>query len=460
MRDDLRRPGQDWAWQSCTLAMTLMRSLTREGWQSSTVSQTAIYTVAVGLGSLASGAARASLAVVLTVPDFGAFAFAQALFQYGSLISEFGLFVPAARGAALSQGDDRREILGGALAAYLPVGAVFVIAMLGVSLVVDDIFHVSVGAALRMSAVFAIGWPFTFVGLQLAQGAGKLHLSSIATLIGQVVFLLALVLLQVVWGHIAVDVALIAQSGSLLIAGGLLAVWLKPRFVRVGVRVRELLEGAHRYGFQIYVGRVLAMGTYNMDVLMLGAFTNASAVAYYSLAGAIASSAGLPVTGLAAALFARMTGLPRLDRRWLVAAWGAGFATLPITWGLTRVTVASVFGSRYAPIVGLVIPLCFAQIVRGVTGIYNSFLSAHGRGRELRNAATVLTASNVLLNVLLIPRFGATGAAWASLLALIANWIAHVVGYRQLIGRGPADATHGDRQHTRAAPIASPTDRS
>ena len=62
------------------------------------------------------------------------------------------------------------------------------------------------------------------------------------------------------------------------------------------------------------------------------------------------------------------------------------------------------------------------------TGIYNSFLAAHGLGKELRNAGMALTVSNLILNVALIPQFGAAGAAWAS---LIVNLGAHIVGYRR-----------------------------
>jgi Na+-driven multidrug efflux pump len=69
-----------------------------------------------------------------------------------------------------------------------------------------------------------------------------------------------------------------------------------------------------------------------------------------------------------------------------------------------------------------------------VTGIFNTFLSGHGRGRDLRNAGFVLTGSNIAFNFALIPPFGAAGAAWASLLALLANLIAHVVFYRRSYG--------------------------
>ncbi len=99
-----------------------------------------------------------------------------------------------------------------------------------------------------------------------------------------------------------------------------------------------------------------------------------------------------------------------------------------------------VFSSGYSGVYPLVLPLALAMMVRGVTTVYNSFLSAHARGRELRNAAAVLTISNVVLNLALIPPFGALGAAWASFLALVLNFLAHVVYYRQSVKATPQTA--------------------
>jgi O-antigen/teichoic acid export membrane protein len=76
-------------------------------------------------------------------------------------------------------------------------------------------------------------------------------------------------------------------------------------------------------------------------------------------------------------------------------------------------------------------------MVRGVTMVYNSFLSAQARGKELRNASAVLTISNLVLNFMLIPRFGALGAAWASFIALVLNLAAHVAYYRRAVGGAP-----------------------
>ena len=160
-----------------------------------------------------------------------------------------------------------------------------------------------------------------------------------------------------------------------------------------------------------------------MDVLMLAAFTNASAVGYYSLAGAIATASGFPVVGFSTALFHRMVKHGQIERRWLLGSWVVGLGAAATAWILAAPFIDALFSHRYAPAVALVGPLALAQAVRGVTGVYNSFLSAQAKGRELRNAAFILTSFNIALNFALIPPYGAMGAAWASLVALVANLI-------------------------------------
>ena len=114
--------------------------------------------------------------------------------------------------------------------------------------------------------------------------------------------------------------------------------------------------------------------------------------------------------------------------------------------------VDAVFSDRYRDVVPLLVPLLAAQVVRGTTSIYNTYLSAHGRGRELRNAGLVLTASNLVLNFALIPPYGAMGAAWASLVALVANHVAHIVFYRRSLRCGAGGVTASSSACGRSGP--------
>jgi O-antigen/teichoic acid export membrane protein len=235
-----------------------------------------------------------------------------------------------------------------------------------------------------------------------------------------------------------VTLALALNTGGLLLAVAVFAVWLRPRFTGARAHIATFVSDARAWGFQMWLGRVLSIGTYNMDVLMVAAFADAEATGFYALAGAICGILGLPIVGFGAALYPRMARAERLDPRWLAASWAVGgLGVLGIVL-LVGPVVHLLFSDEYDPVIGLAVPLGLAQAVRGATTIYNTFMSAHALGKELRNTALVLTGANVVLNFALIPPFGAMGAAWASLTALVINFLVHVVYYRRYMGRRAA----------------------
>lgn len=362
--------------------------------------------------------------------SFGDYSFTIAFLTFTAMIFEFGLFPPAARLAAVATPPRQRRIVGAALLLYVPVGVAFCGTVAGFSFAVDTWFHVRAGSALSIAAPIAFAVPFTQILQLLAQGIDRLHIASV-TAVGMQSLLVGFLVLAVMSGHLDVRIAVVLRCAAIAVAALAAVVWLRPVFDRVADHMVELVNGARAYGVHLYVGRVLSIGTYNMDVLMLGVFTDSKSVGFYTLAGSVAAAAGLPVLGMATALFAPLARAKGIQPRLLVIALMIGSAATLTAWALAGPFITAVFGEQYRSAVELVPPLALAQAVRGVTSVYNTFLQAHGRGRELRNAGLILTASNLALNFGLIPPFGAVGAAWASVLALIANLIAHVIFYRQ-----------------------------
>ena len=112
-----------------------------------------------------------------------------------------------------------------------------------------------------------------------------------------------------------------------------------------------------------------------------------------------------------------------------------GAVSVFVVWLLARPFITLVFSHRYVEAATLAVPLTIASSLNGVTTVYSSFLSAQARGRDLRNAGFVLTGSNIILNFALIPTFGAVGAAWASVAALLANLVTHVILYRRALSQ-------------------------
>jgi O-antigen/teichoic acid export membrane protein len=131
-----------------------------------------------------------------------------------------------------------------------------------------------------------------------------------------------------------------------------------------------------------------------------------------------------------------MTSATRIEGSWLAFGWGTGLAGAVAVTVLAYPLIPLILGKRYVGALALIPVLALAEAIRGVTTVYNTYLSARGIGKALRNAAIALTLSNLAFNLILIPPFGAMGAAWASVGALVVNLVAHVVSYRKSVHVG------------------------
>ena len=414
--------------------------------------QGAGYATSQGLMVVFAGLSTVIVARGLSTPAFGAQSFVVSFLTFIALFFDFGLFLPAARLAAQSDGRECGRIVGAALIVFVPIGLAFTITVFALSFFVDAWFHVQAAHALRLIAAFTCVYPLSFVGNYLAQGINRLHVYSVTSVAAQALYLFAVLTASLLHVGLTLSLVLELRLAAFVVTSVVQIIWLSPSFRGASPQIATLLRGARSYGFQTYIGRVLSVATYNMDVLMLGALTTASAVGYYSLAGSAAYIVGLPVYGLSAALFSRMTSASRIETKWLVFSWCSGFICVLAVVGLSPVLISWILSDRYRGALGLIPPLAVAEAIRGVTTVYNTFLSAQGNGRALRRAATILTCSNLGFNFLLIPPFGALGAAWASLAALVANLLAHIMFYRRsLRAAAPPEPPDGA---TRPATVA------
>jgi O-antigen/teichoic acid export membrane protein len=397
------------------------------------VGQAAVYAAASGAAMGLSGVAKVIFAREMHPSAYGSFSFAVSFVTLIAGVFDFGLFSSAALRLARSDATSRRELVGASLTTFVPLAALTSAATFGLSFVVDSAFHVHAAEALRLCSVFAWAWVFPLLGELLAMGADRLYVFSFSNLAGSAALLLSILVLLATGGSVSTTLAFLLATMSMVLSMGALTVWLRPQVRRVRVHVRTFVADSRAWAFQMYVGRIVSIGTYNMDVLMVAWFSNAKSTGYYSLAAALAGFMGLPMVGASAALFPRMARENSIEKSWLAVAWAIGAAGILVAVFIVPPLIDLVFGKDYSPVGPLVIPLTIATGVRGVTAVYNAFMSAHARGREVRNVALILTVSNLIFNFALIPPYGATGAAWASLLALLVNYGAYLIYYRRYI---------------------------
>jgi O-antigen/teichoic acid export membrane protein len=166
-----------------------------------------------------------------------------------------------------------------------------------------------------------------------------------------------------------------------------------------------------------------------MDVIALGHLSSLPEVGRYRVAAALAMVAGVPVMAIQSAFFPLVAELAR-DRawkrlevvvraltRWLLVALGVPLLAVvgwPEAW-------LSLFDRDYASSAEVLTALFVGQAIQVAFAALVPVLPTSGRAAVEMINGTLVLVLNLVLNLAWIPRFGALGAAWASV-AAIAAW--------------------------------------
>ncbi len=247
-------------------------------------------------------------------------------------------------------------------------------------------------------------------------------------LIRPLVFLALVALLAAVGSGASPEAAILAHllAYVLSLAG---VVWLVTRRTPdQWWREKAPLDASHlaRTLPLLATGLMTLLST-RLDVLMLGALADAEAVGHYRFAAQLAALPLMIATSTQAVvspLIARYHAEGRLgDLRRLLArmAAGAAIATLAVSaavlalFGLLVPVIGSSFAEAHLPLVILMLAYALSAIL--FAGLPLLIMSGHV-GAVAAASGTAI-AVNVVLNYLLVPRYGATGTALATLVSLM-----------------------------------------
>ena len=244
--------------------------------------------------------------------------------------------------------------------------------------------------------------------------------------------------------------ALIAWFSSIVVTG-VLALALVQRHLSFPPRLNlRLATDSIRFGVKGHVSNVLTFLTYRMGILLLAYLSGAAAVGYYSVAVTLAESLWILPSSISTVLLPRVASMDQLESKQLTSAVCRGVFLLMVVVALiafvvVRPMIGKLFGSAY-----LSAREPFALLLPGSVFLSISKITATdlvGRGKPILGAyvAAATLVLNAAVNVLLIPRWGASGAAMAAsvsyafsailLLAIFARVTGSTVGDTLLIRR-------------------------
>jgi O-antigen/teichoic acid export membrane protein len=192
------------------------------------------------------------------------------------------------------------------------------------------------------------------------------------------------------------------------------------------------------YGLRVHPANVLGYLGYRLDVFLVDGYKGAAAVGLYGAGVVIAEGLWMPSQAVSTALFptiaaetseaARRSITPFVARStlWLTAILG-GIVVLA-----AGPVVEFLYSSRFSASAAVVRILVPGIVLFSAARVLVNDIAA--RGRPLVNSviAAANVVCNIALNVVLIPRYGIDGAAWASTVSYSLLFLATAAVYRRV----------------------------
>lgn len=170
---------------------------------------------------------------------------------------------------------------------------------------------------------------------------------------------------------------------------------------------------------------LLVMGW--IDRIMLGMFTTEAQVGIYTVALRVAALGAIPlfaVNSIASPKFAEMNGrndYSGLNRVVHHSARLIFWTTLPMVtlFVLFPRFILHLFGTEFVAGIPVLLLLSGGRLLSASCGSIGSIMQMVGMEKMLNIILLIAAVLNVILNALLIPRFGITGAAFASMFSIV-----------------------------------------
>jgi len=196
---------------------------------------------------------------------------------------------------------------------------------------------------------------------------------------------------------------------------------------------RDLARVIVAYGLRAQLGGVISLMNLRLDFILLSLMTSPAVLGVYAVASKFAELVRIPGMSLTYVLYPRFAREGRAEaarnaRRLLPKAGLLTAAAVVPLWLAAGFVIPSIYGSEFSPAVVPARIILFGLVLDGVGSVVTGFLYGVGRPGLNSWAMAVGLAATVVLDVALIPPFGAVGAAVASAVAYLMVSIA-LVGF-------------------------------
>lgn len=400
----------------------------------------------LGISALIHFILRIFLARYLSAADLGLYTLSFTFYSFGMLLSAFGIGAALIKYVAEFKEDVPQTNLlvsSGSIIAF-PIGCVFGLILYACSTPIANTFF-DMPELRGLLRIVAIALPF--IGLEKAvlgflNGLRRMRLFAVIN-IAQNVLTIILTILLVLWGYglsgavfsLVLPVILLSLFSLFSIRKSL----TRPTLTQYAPAIKMLLAFG---GYVVLANGIGLIQTYT-DSIMLGYFMTDADVGIYAVAIVLAQALWLPSSAI------QMITTPTIATYWgrneidnieglinRIMKYTAAFI-IPVGFVVgffSHEIITLIFGAEFAPaalpLQILVIGAVFGAMVVSV----GTALSSTVHVSKLFKLGGIIMVANIVLNLILIPRLGITGAAIATSTSRIIGVALHIYLIQRLIG--------------------------
>lgn len=271
-------------------------------------------------------------------------------------------------------------------------------------------------------------------------GLQKIKEYNFVSILQSFVFLVFIVIFFLAPGF-GIKTAIISQIISSFLAGMVLFFLIKRVVGPFSLRLnKSYLKDSFSYGMKMYFGGILTFLYQRLNVFIINFFINPLAVGFYFIAKNFAEKILLIPQSVSFVLFSKVSSEKdknRLKEFTALICRNSLFVTIvciAIFFLFGRWLIVFLYSTEFLDSVSTFKILLIASIFMGAGGPICSDLAARGKPMINNYLAIFQIALNIILSILLIPKFGIRGAAWAVTISSMMGFVIGLIVYRKISG--------------------------
>jgi O-antigen/teichoic acid export membrane protein len=360
--------------------------------------------------------------------EYGDYRYIQNIIDFVTSLLLFGYFTSGSRLLALSKTEQQSRDIRGAMCLILSIAIgilMFVMFMLGLLNVLParaNLFFLAVpvcGYSLMLNYINTVG-----------QGDNHIGRISMARIVPPGLYCLIACLVYRMYGASSSKMLLL-YDGIGIVVYSLLILSTKPNFSNLKYSLKRLFEENKKYGFNVYLGSLIAVSTQYIAGITLGKFClDNSNVGFYTLSATMSAPLSMLPMIIGTTFFKKFASQRRIDKRVLGYSFILTIGSCILFICLIKYVVAFLYDDNYSSVGIYAAFLAVATSVNGLGDLFNRFLGAHGQGRPIRDGALACGMVTIIGNFLFVYLWGIKGAIVTRIMSSSIYFLFMYLSYR------------------------------